>query len=61
AYMCGFAYAAALCIYQIGSAINGQVNVLGLIAALAVIAYALYMLFRPYKESETLTQTVKVK
>ncbi len=60
-YMCVFAYAVALCIYQIGSAINGQVNVIGLAAAIAVIAFVLYMLFKPYREAETLTQEVKVK
>ena len=60
-YMCVFAYAVALCIYQIGSAINGQVNVIGLAAAIAVIAFVVYMLFKPYREAETLTQEVKVK
>ena len=59
-YMCVFAYAVALCIYQIGSALNGQVHVLGLICAIAIIVFAVYMLFKPYKESEKLTQTVKV-
>jgi ferrous iron transport protein B len=60
-YMCLFAYAVALCIYQIGSAIQGQVNVIGLAVAILLIIFALYMLFRPYKEAETLTQQVKVK
>ena len=60
-YMCVFAYAVALCIYQIGSAVNGEVHVVGLVAALAIIAFVGYMLFKPYKESETLTQTVRVK
>ena len=59
--MCLFAYAVALCIYQIGSAVNGEVHVVGLVAALAIIAFVGYMLFKPYKESETLTQTVRVK
>ncbi len=60
-YMCLFAYAVALCIYQIGSALNGQVHVAGLIAAIAIIAYAGYMLLRPYKESETLDQKVVIR
>jgi len=60
-YMCVFAYAVSLCIYQIGSAVNGQVNVIGLVAAIAIIAFVCYMLFKPYKESETLTQEVRVK
>ncbi len=60
-YMCVFAYGVALCIYQIGSAINGNVNIIGLVAAIAIIAFVVYMLFKPYKEAETLTQEVKVK
>ncbi|MDO5139092.1 MAG: nucleoside recognition domain-containing protein, partial [Oscillospiraceae bacterium] len=59
-YMCIFAYGTALVIYQIGSAINGQVNVIGLIAAIAVLCFVGYMLFKPYKESDRLTQDVKV-
>ena len=61
AYMCVFAYAVALCIYQIGSAIKGQINVIGLAAAIAVIVFMLYMLFKPYQESEKLTQEVRIK
>ena len=60
-YMCIFAYGASLCIYQIGSAINGNVNIIGLIASIAIIAFVVYMLFKPYREAETLTQEVKVK
>ena len=60
-YMCVFAYAVALCVYQIGSAINGEVHILGLLCAIAIIAFTGYMLFKPYKEAETLTQKVEVK
>ena len=60
-YMCVFAYAVALCIYQIGSAINGEVHAVGLVAAAAIICFIGYMLFKPYKESETLTQAVRIK
>ncbi|MCR4950884.1 MAG: ferrous iron transport protein B [Solobacterium sp.] len=60
-YMCGFAYAAALCIYQIGSALSGHVNILGLIAAIAIIGFVCYMLFKPYQESEVLTQEVRIR
>ena len=60
-YMCVFAYGVALCIYQIGSAINGQINVIGLAVSVAIIAFVLYMLFKPYREAETLTQKVKVR
>ncbi|MBR4421811.1 MAG: ferrous iron transport protein B [Erysipelotrichaceae bacterium] len=54
-YMCVFAYAVALCIYQIGSALNGEVHIVGLIAAIAILVYGAYMLFRPYKEATELT------
>ena len=54
-YMCVFAYAVALMIYQFGSALNGEVHIVGLIAAVAVLAYMIYMLLRPYKEATELT------
>ena len=59
-YQCVFAYAASLMIYQIGSLFTGNVNVLGLIIALAVLVGIVYMLFKPYKESTRLTKSVKV-
>ena len=59
-YMCLFAYGTALVIYQIGSAVNGQVNAIGLFAAILVLCFVGYMLFKPYKESDRLTQDVKV-
>ena len=59
-YQCAFAYAVSLMIYQFGSLFAGQVHPTGLIAAVAVLAFMLYMLFRPYKESQKLTAAVKV-
>jgi ferrous iron transport protein B len=59
AYQCGFAYIVGLCIYQIGSAFTGNLNIVGLIVAIALIAFAVYMLVRPYKEATTLTKSVK--
>ncbi len=56
AYQCGFAYAVALMINQFGSAFTGHLNVIGLIAAIAVLGYMVYMLVRPYKEAERLTR-----
>lgn len=53
-YMCVFAYAVALLVWQLGLLFAGSVNVLGLIAAVALLAVFGYMLFRPYKESVTL-------
>jgi len=59
-YQCTFAYAVSLMIYQIGSVFTGNINVIGLIFALAVLAFMLYMIIKPYKESTRLTKTVKV-
>ena len=44
-YQCVFAYAVSLLIYQFGSAFTGNLNVLGLIAAIVVLAVFVYMLF----------------
>ncbi len=59
-YQCLFAYAIALMINQFGLLFSGSVQVIGLIFAIAILAFMLYMLFRPYKESTKLTRTVKV-
>lgn len=59
-YQCVFAYAVSLMIYQIGSVFTGNINVIGLIFALAVLAFMLYMIIKPYKESTRLTKMVKV-
>lgn len=59
-YQCAFAYAISLMIYQFGSAFSGNLNIIGVICALAVLAFILYMLFKPYKEATQLTQKVKV-
>ena len=59
-YQCAFAYAVSLMIYQIGSAFTGNLNIVGLIAAIAVLVFMLYMLLKPYKESTKLTKNVKV-
>lgn len=58
-YQCGFAYAMALVVYQLGMLFSGQGNVLGSIVAIAIVAFILYMLFRPYKESDTLKVSIK--
>ncbi len=60
AYQCGFAYAIAMMVYQFGSAFTGNLNVVGLVFAIAILALMLYMIFRPYKEATKLTKTVKV-
>ena len=61
AYQCIFAYAISLMVYQFGLLFTGNVNVVGLIFAIAVLVFMIYMLVRPYKESETLSKDVKVE
>ena len=60
-YQCGFAYAVALMINQFGGLFTGNANIIGVIAAVIVLAAIIYMLVRPYKEATKLTGTVKVK
>ena len=51
AYQTGLAYAVSLIIYQIGSAIAGNVSIGGLIAAVAAAVVILYMLLRTDKQN----------
>lgn len=63
-YQCVFAYAISLIIYQFGLLFTGAmggINVLWLILAALLAVGMLFQLFRPYKESWRLTQTVKIK
>ena len=60
-YQCVFAYVIALVVNQFGLLFTGNVNVIGLIFALAVLAFIIYMLFKPYKESSKLTTKVGAK
>ena len=48
-YQCALAYAVSLMIYQFGLAFSGNANVVGLIAAILVLLFAVYMLVRPNK------------
>ena len=57
-YQCGFAYLCALMVNQFGKAFTGDLNVLGLVAALVALAFILYMLVRPYKEASKLSTKV---
>ena len=54
-YQCGFAYAVALMINQFGGLFTGNANIIGVIAAVIVLAAIIYMLVRPYKEATKLT------
>lgn len=47
AYQCVFAYAVFLLIYQFGSLFTGGGFTLGTVAAILVLAFILFMLFRP--------------
>ena len=56
AYQCGFAYVIALMINQFGGLFTGNVNVIGLVFAVAALVFIIYMLFfKKYKEAEKLT------
>ena len=57
-YQCGFAYLVGLMINQFGNVFTGNLNVIGLIAALAALALMVYMLVRPYKEATKLNAKV---
>ena len=57
-YQCGFAYLIGLMINQFGNVFTGNLNVIGLIAALAALALMVYMLVRPYKEATRLNAKV---
>ena len=57
-YQCGLAYVVALCIYQIGTLITTGTFGIGTLVAFVCVAGILYLLFRPYKESETLNVKV---
>ena len=58
-YQCGFAYVIALLVEQFGNAFSGNLNVLGLIVAIVLLAAMIYQLVRPYKEATKLTTKVK--
>lgn len=53
-YQCGFAYAVSLVVYQLGMLFTGSGNIIGSIAAFALVALFLFLLLRPYKESNIL-------
>ena len=60
-YQCGFAYVIALMINQFGNAFTGQLNIPGLIVALALLIGMVYMLFKPYKEATKRSEKTAVK
>ncbi len=54
-YQCVFAYAVSLMIYQFGLVFTGNMNIIGLIFAIATAALIIFMLVRPYKEATRLS------
>ena len=58
-YQCGLAYVVSLCIYQIGTLITTGTFGIGTVVAFVLVIGLLYLLFRPYKESNTLKVNVK--
>lgn len=59
-YQITLAYVVALIINQLGLAVAGQANILGLIVALVLVGLILFQLFRPYKEATKLAEDVSV-
>ena len=61
-YQCCFAYAVALIINQIGGAFTGNLHIVGLIFAIAILVLIIYMLFfKKYTEANKLKLNAKVK
>ena len=58
-YQCGFAYLVSLCVTQIGNLFTGAGFGVGTVAAIVIIAAFIYLLFRPYKESNKLDVKVR--
>lgn len=51
-YQSVFAYAVSLMIYQFGSALTGSAHPVGLVFAVAVLVFIMYMLLRPQKNNK---------
>ncbi len=58
-YMTVFAYCTALMVYQFGSWFMGGGNIIGTVVSGLILIFALYMIIRPYKESNRLSSNVK--
>ena len=58
-YQTILAYCASLCIYQIGTLITTGAFGIGTVAAILLVIFFLYLLFRPFKESGTLKVDLK--
>ena len=58
-YQCLLAYVVALCIFQLGTLFTTGAFGVGTVVAFILIVAFIYLLFRPYKESETLDVNLK--
>lgn len=58
-YQCLLAYVVSLCVYQIGTVLTGGAFGIGTVVAILLVIGFVYLLFRPYKESETLKVSIK--
>ncbi len=58
-YQCLLAYVVSLCIYQLGMLFTGGGFGVGTAAAILLVAGFLYLLFRPYRQSDTLRVKLK--
>ncbi len=63
-YQCLFAYAIALVFNSFGNLFSGNLtgalNIISFIVSIGVVAFIVYMLVKPYKESDRLTKEVSV-
>ncbi|MCI6652439.1 MAG: ferrous iron transporter B [Ruminococcus sp.] len=59
-YQCVFAYIISLCTYQLGMLFTGEGSALGAVFAFMSVALIMFMLFRPNKEYNRLSEKVRV-
>jgi ferrous iron transport protein B len=60
-YMCAFAYGAGLVVYQLGLAMAGAANPVGMVAAIGLLGFVIYMMFiKRYQEADRLLAVERV-
>ncbi len=60
-YMTVFAYLTSFVIFQLGRLFTGSGNIVGSVLAFAVVAVTVFLLVRPYRESQKLEKNVRIK
>ena len=53
-YQCVFAYCISFMVYQFGCLFTGNVNYVGVVVAVAILVFMIYMLVRPAKREDRL-------